>query len=164
MLMVLWGVHQLQMFLLIHNSRLCSSLLKMKQINLSFIRDKCCHLKLCLHLVEPNWLATFSPPLCLDWFLGYFIPLFNLGFLISRYKSFSLTRGPSTRLSSSCSTRGWSTAEIFSSTGRPSCSRPFRTSRSITSKSPKRRSWRSPEWRSPLRSGWSTTSHTRSST
>ena len=68
------------MFLLIHNSRLCSSLLKMKQINLSFIRDKCCHLKLCLHLVEPNWLATFSPPLCLDWFLGYFIPLFNLGF------------------------------------------------------------------------------------
>ena len=32
--------------------------LLVKQTNLSFIRDKCCHLTLCLHLIEPNYQMT----------------------------------------------------------------------------------------------------------
>ena len=52
-------LHLLQMLPLVPNiSLLRSSLLKsiffLKQFNLSFMLDKCCHLRLCLHVFEPN--------------------------------------------------------------------------------------------------------------
>ena len=54
------GVHQLQMVPDI--SLLRSSLLAikffLKQINLSFLRDKCCHLTFCLRLVELNLITV----------------------------------------------------------------------------------------------------------
>ena len=37
------------------------------QISLSFIRDKCCRLEMCLHLIEPN----FRVPEDLMLYLGY---------------------------------------------------------------------------------------------
>ena len=46
------------------DSLLHFSLLKISFINqneTSFIRDRCCYVTLCLHLIEPNWITRWAP-------------------------------------------------------------------------------------------------------